>query len=421
MLKYSMANINLNMDLNVLEAPLSVYMKVSTACMLDCVFCSQKCNQIEHMDLDLAKHILSELKKNNVQYIYYTGGEPLLNNKLMDIVSYGKSLGFYQVLVTNALLLNKKSHLKIIDYIDVLGVSLHGSEKVHDTLSNKKGTYNSVLKALQSVKAYKPQLPININCTLTEYNTNYENMLFLANFCKDNQFDLSFARINFINKAKNFNSSVENVENALEIISTLQKKGYKVKVSNCIAPCTVSSEYRPLLHGCAAGFGIAAIETNGDVKICPTSEYVLGNMKDKTFKKVWNCKELKTFKKLKWLPAQCTSCQFVLTCKGGCRAEGNGLFWNEISDQLVIDKFENLWKEIKDNVHEFIPSCIRKDYKNYTIIHFPARLCSKEVVNVIKSLNLGLTPQQIFELHNYSTDVKNLIIAFKIDSFLKEQ
>ncbi len=56
MLKYSMANINLNMDLNMLEAPLSVYMKVSTACMLDCVFCSQKCNQIENMELDLAKH-----------------------------------------------------------------------------------------------------------------------------------------------------------------------------------------------------------------------------------------------------------------------------------------------------------------------------------------------------------------------------
>lgn len=51
-----MANINLNMDLNMLEAPLSVYMKVSTACMLDCVFCSQKCNQIENMELDLAKH-----------------------------------------------------------------------------------------------------------------------------------------------------------------------------------------------------------------------------------------------------------------------------------------------------------------------------------------------------------------------------
>ncbi len=60
-------------------------------------------------------------------------------------------MGFYQILVTNALLLNQKSHLKIIDYIDVLGVSLHGSEKVHDTLSNKKGTYNNVLKALQSV------------------------------------------------------------------------------------------------------------------------------------------------------------------------------------------------------------------------------------------------------------------------------
>ena len=106
---------------------------------------------------------------------------------------------------------------------------------------------------------------------------------------------------------------------------------------------------------------------------------------------------------------------------GGCRAEGNGLFWNEISDQLVIDKFENLWQEIKDNVYEFIPSRIRKDYKNYTIIHFPARLCSKEVVDVIKSLNLGLTPQQVFKLHNYSTDIKNLMIAFKIDSFLEEK
>lgn len=420
MIKYALANVNLDLDLNTLSSPISAYMKITDACMLDCIFCSQKCAG-KVMDLEIAKKALLELKKNSIHYVYYTGGEPLLHPQLSEILKFGKSLGFYQILVTNAILLSNRKNIKILDDVDALGVSLHGKESIHDTLSNVKGTYQKVIQSLTDIGNKYPQLPININCTLVRENTNEDNMKDLARFCKDRGYILSFARLNYINKGKNFQTSIEPLTQALQLISALKEDGYNVKISNCIAPCIVPEKYRHLLHGCSAGFGLVAIESNGDVKICPTSEYSLGNIQNKTLKKIWNSKELKLFRQLKWLPPQCTSCSSILTCKGGCHVENKGAFWKEISDHLVISKFERIWNEIKNKSYTLIPTIIRKDFKNYTIIHFPARSCSYEVIKILNLINDGNLLKDILEIYKGSEEIKNLLIALKLDGLLQER
>lgn len=421
MIKYELANINLNMNLHTLSMPLSVYLKITDACMLDCIFCSQKCFSKSTMDINLVKKILYELKQEGIQYVYYTGGEPLLHPQITEILKLGKGLGFKQILVTNAILFNNDAYIKNLDYIDCLGISLHGPQSKHDFLSNKAGTYKNVTNAIKQIRKYKFDIPIDINCTLVNENTNEKDMSFLARYCKKYQLNLSFARLNYINKAKSFNIAKENIEKALNIISSLKEKGYRVKISNCIAPCIVSEKFKYLLHGCSAGFGIAAIESNGDVKICPTSEYILGNVIKKSFKKIWHSKELKLFRNLKWLPPQCTSCTSVLTCKGGCRAEIKGLFWKETSDQLVYNKFEDIWNKIKDKTYYFLPEFVRKDYKKYTIVHFPARLCSEEVIDIIKKINLGWTPNNILKHYKFASEIKNLFVAMSRDNLLIER
>lgn len=420
-IKYTLANANLRMDLNIFESPLTAYLKVTDRCMLNCIFCSQHCNCADDMSLELAQNILRQLHSSGIRYIYYTGGEPLLNPKIKEILSFGKSLGFIQILVTNALLLTDSELFSCLDDVDGVGVSLHGNEEIHDTLSNKKGTYKKVLSNINKIKKVYPKIFITINCTLVDKNISKDSMFFLANYCKNEGFQLNFARLNYVNKGRNFHNQNDNLILALKVISELKDKGFDIKLSNCIAPCVVPERYRYLLHGCAAGFGMLAFEANGDVKICPTAEYVLGNINKLSLKKIWNCKELKIFRSLKWLPSQCTSCSYILNCKGGCHAENNGEFWKEISDQLVADRHNEIWDKIKEKRFTFIPTTVRKDYKNYTLVHFPARLCSSEVIDIIKKINEGYLLKDVLYSFKNDSQVKNLLISFKIDNLLSER
>lgn len=117
--KYGNVDTRKKIDLKTLKNPISVYMKITSKCMLSCKFCSQSENN-SHVDMDfeLAKKILKELKLIGVCNIYYTGGEPLLYKYLEELLEYGYELGFNQILITNGVLLEQKNIRKVLKYIN---------------------------------------------------------------------------------------------------------------------------------------------------------------------------------------------------------------------------------------------------------------------------------------------------------------
>jgi len=414
-MQYKPANVRLHFSSDALEFPITIYLKLTGACQLSCQFCSQAGMAVEYMDVSLAQKILDELKKLGVVYAYYSGGEPLLHPQIKEILSYGQRLGFRQLLVSNALMFNEEKYLDILPTVKVLGTSLHGRPETHDALSEKAGTYATVTAALAKIKATRPDLPVEINCTITPSNSCIDDIKFLAEYCCANGFNLAFARINDIGAGKTYKD--DHLNKALSVISDLVEQGYKIKVSNCIAPCIVDDRYVYLLHGCAAGFGIAAIEPNGDVKICPSARYALGNVCNQTFKRIWYNSELKCFRAMRWLPTFCTSCKHILSCRGGCHAEGDEKFWMGICDQTVIDKTERIWNEIADKKYVIAANFVRRDNGQYTIVAFPARILDKKALSVIKLLDGTKTCNQIITEFQGCRD---LLIALKIDNLLKE-
>lgn len=70
MLKYVSTSINKNMNLKTLKYPISVYLKLTTKCMLKCEFCSQAGKAIDEINLEDAKKILDELHTLGIVYIY---------------------------------------------------------------------------------------------------------------------------------------------------------------------------------------------------------------------------------------------------------------------------------------------------------------------------------------------------------------
>lgn len=413
---YEPVNIKAKYSLDTLDMPISAYIKITSKCMLNCIFCSQSDEEKAELDFDFAKHLLNHFKDSGIRYIYYTGGEPLLYPKNLELIEYGHSIGLKQVMVTNGLLLNKKDYMKCLEYLVTIGISLHGNEKTHNKLSGGIDCWKQIVQNIRSIRSQYTDISIDLNYTLLNENSNDSNWNSVLAIAKEVNATLCFGRLNYIANGKQCKAD-ESIPNLLQYIS---KSDYpRLKISNCIAPCLVEPKYRYLLHGCGVGISMISVEPNGNVKICPSSQQVIGNLYDSSLKTIWNSKKMKDFRKMEWISAYCKCCNYLSTCKGGCHSEGNQLFWKDMCDELVINEDEKIWSNISNSLLKIKCGEVRKESINrFIILSFPARKIDGETYTVIKQLNSKYTGIQLVKMFP-RINVKELLISLYKDNILE--
>lgn len=83
--------------------PVNMLVEVTNACNHACLFCAHsKMNRpVGMMDIDLYKKIVSQAYEGGTREIgFYMTGEPLMNRRLEEYVSYAKALGFEYIYIT---------------------------------------------------------------------------------------------------------------------------------------------------------------------------------------------------------------------------------------------------------------------------------------------------------------------------------
>lgn len=356
---------------------LSLYIKVTEKCNLKCNFCSQNCNISDDLTFSQAKIILDKAKKYSILYITYTGGEPLLNNDLLKIVQYGHTLGLIQTIVTNGTLLDNNAD--ILQFIDKIGVSFHGNKQCYESITAVKNSFDKLNSALQKARG---KTCIELNCTLCKENTNLEQIKFVANYALENNFRLSFARINYLGKSRF--TDIQNMDEICQLITQLNKaNNSNFGFSNCVADCLVADEHTHLCHGCGAGVYFISIDNHGNVTICPSSNLVVGNIFTQSFEHITHHLFKLEQKRIKSLPQSCLICKNLTKCKGGCKIETTDEY---SSDKLVNQKLLNF----KD---AFLNSLVLLSYnkivyhKGKIILPSPYRITSKKYVPFLKMLD----------------------------------
>lgn len=384
-----------------LKYPTTIYLKLTKKCNLLCKFCSQSSSISEEMNFASAKKLLKKFKSIGIKNIFYTGGEPLLYSKIEEILLYGYNLGFNQYLITNGTLLDEL--MNVTSYLFGIGVSIHGSKLKHDNMVGVNGTYEKVINGLSKINT---NLFVNVNCTITNENLNKKDLDSLYELCKINNWKLSFARLNYIGYGKRMQKV--NLNHMMSILSKYEK----INISNCVTNCVVDEKYSRLCHGCGAGVSIASIECNGDVKICSSSTQSIGNAFKNDFCNIWKKNKRLMKKQLRTLPLICTTCKNIISCKGGCKAESTGRYWEKYCDNTVLNKQNEIWNYIKHKKVVLCFSKIRKENINkYAILSHPIYLCNRNVKNIIMKISYGLTPYEIVSNKKNYQQIKDLLIC----------
>ena len=103
---------------------------------------------------------------------YFSGGEPLLYAGLVDLLTHIKRRGLMAGLVTNGSFLAKHAEGLVRSGVDHVTISLDGPEAVHDAIRAVPGTFKRVTEGIRALKDMKEKQgarfpAIKINCVIT--------------------------------------------------------------------------------------------------------------------------------------------------------------------------------------------------------------------------------------------------------------
>ncbi len=203
-----------------------IYLSLTQDCNLRCKYCYARGGESqEYMRFSVVKRILKRYERPRVQL---TGGEPLLNFKLIRKIAENFNAELY--LQTNATLLNEDLISEILDLGINISVSFDGPAKVNDLLRpypDGQGSTKDVLKALMLLKSFGVEY--GVTCVVTKINEN-----FLCDFI-DIAYafgakSVSFDVVKRVGRGVNF--QIPDVSKINEAIEYSRRMGYKIRFQN---------------------------------------------------------------------------------------------------------------------------------------------------------------------------------------------
>lgn len=287
---------------------------ISTMCNLRCKMCFTWKNKYVKSPEDPTLNewfnfikLLGDLTNNSIE-INCAGGEPLLDERNLALISFSAKRGLPTSMPTSGFLIDKEMAYKIADTgLNAIGISLDGINKnTHDFLRGIDGCYDKAVQAISYLDRYRSNLQISIITTILEKNLDeiikltervnedkrIENIIFQA---IAQPFSAPYDDEWYKRSEYNFlwPQDIKKVHNVVEELIKLKKMGYKI--SNPISQLEVFKRYFESPqhfikeNRCNVDFYMN-INQFGDVFLCVRKEPI-GNIKKDNPKDMWYSKE----------------------------------------------------------------------------------------------------------------------------------
>lgn len=331
--------------------------EITRRCNLKCIHCRSS-SEIEvknHPDFSTheAFRIINDIASFAKPVIVLSGGEPLLRKDVFEIARYGTDRGFRMCLATNGTLVTDEicEKIKSAD-IKIVSLSLDGSvESVHDDFRNQKGAFAGTIKAAGLFKKYAIEFIINSSFTKRNQDE-IPNVYKLAKELGATAWYLfmivptgrgedilnELISEDDYEKILDWHYLMEKDEKDLLVRPTCAPHYYRIVLQKSKEEGT-KFERRTLKFstggskGCIAGQLIALLDVDGNVLPCSYFPKPAGNLKEQSFKDIWEnselFKELRDFKKYK---GKCGACEYLTVC-GGCRARAYSIYGDYLAEE----------------------------------------------------------------------------------------
>ncbi len=315
--------------------------EVTRTCNLACIHCRAAAldrpypNELSSQE---CFSVLDQIGEIGKPIIILTGGEPLLRPDIFEIAAYGNARGFRMTMAVNGTLLTRgKADRMVQAGIQRISISIDGATaSSHDAFRQVQGAFQGALGGIDNAKA--AGLDFQINTTITKQN--------LHELAAIQDLAVSLGAVAHhifllvpMGRGKDLDEqgiSAEQYEDTLHWFYE-QKDKVPLQLKATCAPHyyrilrqRAKSEGKEvtmqsfgldaMTRGCLGGTGFVFLSHLGQVQPCGYLELDCGNVREKSFKEIWeNSEVFRNLRDFKKYEGKCGRCEYVRVC-GGCRA-----------------------------------------------------------------------------------------------------
>lgn len=320
-------------------------------CNLRCKHCYMYAGKTSsnEMTIEQWKAVLQAFKDNGGRNVTMSGGEVMQFKGFPELVEYAHNLGLETLIYTNGILWTESLIQRLAPYISSVQVSIDGYNEETNAVIRGKHNFD---KACDTVVAFvKYGVDVKIATTFIFDNiTNdivSEYKRFTESLNKKAGKALEYHLTKKLIKGREVKYTKEQNKQIAELMLTVQDA---ISPNSNLANFIEGHEPNILEKTC--GYGKPTIDSNGDVYLCSTIEYLkpIGNVLEGSMAELLRKAEsycvLSNVEHLE----ECSGCELRYICNGGCRLE-NGTIKNHVfkRDTCSEEFKRDLLKQMKDS------------------------------------------------------------------------
>jgi MoaA/NifB/PqqE/SkfB family radical SAM enzyme len=253
---------------------------ITSQCNCHCQMCVYKDSSIkENSNLSLKE--IKEVYKSALglgftDFVLW-GGEPLIRDDILDIVSFLYDSGHPPILITNGFLLHDK--IQVIPFLDRIILSIDSPDEYHDVIRGRKGLFNSLIKGLDAIKGKIPTILIAVVTQLN--NDRIDDLIIFAEkygasilFQAPNSDDYGYSKTN--SKIQSLLLSIDEEKGIFASLLNHKQKGAPILNSKTYLKM-YSSDHRS--YSCYYKHTLVRMEPDGKILDCTGNQKVLGDIR----------------------------------------------------------------------------------------------------------------------------------------------
>lgn len=273
--------------------PMAIAIEPTTACNLGCPECPSGLKMFTrptgNLKEEFYQSVIDQVYKDTFYLTFYFQGEPYINPKFLEMVSYANAKNLYTATSTNAHFLNEENAKKTIESgLDRLIISIDGTTQETYESYRIGGKLDKVLAGAKNIVKWKKKLK-----------SKTPHVIFQFLVVKPNEHQIEevhkIAKEIGVDEVKLKTAQVYDFKNGNPLIPTIDKysrykkqKDGTYKIKNALA-----DHCWKLWHSCV-------ITWDGKVIPCcfdKDGDFRLGELKDESFKNIWQGQKYLDFRK----------------------------------------------------------------------------------------------------------------------------
>lgn len=273
--------------------PIAISIEPTTSCNLRCPECPSGLRSFTRptgmLQENLFKQTIDELADTLLYLIFYFQGEPYLHPKFLDLVKYASKKGIYTATSTNAHYLNSANAKKTVESgLDRMIISIDGTTQETYEQYRVGGSLEKVIEGTKNILHWKKELKSKTPHVIFQFLVVKPNEHQLAEV-KQLAKELGVDEVGFKT------AQIYDYEEGSELIPTIDK--YSRYKQNVDGSYQIKNK---LLDHCWKMWHSCVITWDGLVVPCcfdKDAEYRLGDLKNQSFKGLWQSEPYKNFRK----------------------------------------------------------------------------------------------------------------------------